>query len=95
VYADTIEDGRTGLIFRDPSELRQRLARLVADPAMARGLADAARAQVAGTRMLAYQIAARERWYRSLWARREELTRALFARVPELAETPAVLHANA
>jgi hypothetical protein len=36
--------------------------------------------------MLAYQVASRVAWYRSLWARREELTRKLLERMPELAE---------
>ncbi len=98
VYADTIEDGRTGLIFRDPGELQQRLARLVANPEYGRGLADAARGRIAGHRMLAYQMDDRAAWYRALWARREELNAALLARVPELARPlahpPAVLHAG-
>ena len=32
------------------------------------------------------QTAAREAWYRSLWERRQELTAALLARVPELVD---------
>ena len=95
VYADSIEDGRTGMIFRDPAELQQRLVRMLANPDQARGLADAARREVLGGRMLAYQLAARETWYRSLWARREELHAALLERVPELAQPSQVLHAEA
>ena len=91
VYAASIEDGRTGILFRDPEELRQRLLRLVAMPDLARGIADAARAHVAAKRMLAYQVAGRIAWYRSLWARRVELTRALVGRVPEL-ERAAATH---
>ena len=98
VYAGSIADGRTGLLFRDPGELQQRLARLVANPDFGRTLADAARGQIAGHRMLAYQMPERAAWYRSLWARREELTRDLLARVPELAhplaQPAAVLHAG-
>ena len=95
VYAGSIEDGRTGLIFRNAQELQQRLIRLVATPAAAKGLAEAARAHVLGTRMLAYQVSARETWYRDLWARREELNRKLLERVPELAQPVEVLHAEA
>jgi glycosyltransferase involved in cell wall biosynthesis len=93
VYADTIEDGRTGLLFHDAEELRDRLLRLVAMPDLARGLASAARSYVAGERMLAYQVAARMAWYRSLWARRVELTNALYSRLiglPELGAGMAV-----
>jgi hypothetical protein len=53
-------------------------------PELARGLGDAARAYVENERMLAYQVASRIAWYRSLWARREELTNALYARLLEL-----------
>jgi SAM-dependent methyltransferase len=88
VYADSIEDGRTGLLFHNVDELRDRLLRLVAMPELARGLGDAARHYVASERMLAYQVAPRIAWYRSLWARRAELNSALHARltdVPQLA----------
>jgi len=88
VYADSIEDGRTGLLFHTADELRDRLLRLVAMPELARDLGDAARHYVAGERMLAYQVAPRIAWYRSLWARRAELNSALHARlmdVPQLA----------
>jgi SAM-dependent methyltransferase len=84
VYADSIEDGRTGLLFHNADELRDRLLRLVAMPELAHGLGNAARSYVAGERMLAYQVAQRIAWYRSLWARRVELTNALYARMMEL-----------
>ena len=91
VYADTIEDGRTGLLFTDADSLRARLLHLIAMPELARALADAARDYVARERMLAYQVAARTAWYRSLWARREELTAALHVRVPGLLQVaPAI-----
>lgn len=76
VYGDSIEDGRTGLLFRDPAEFNARLLRLLAMPEMAREIGDAARQYVADERMLAYQVAPRIAWYRSLWARREALEEA-------------------
>ncbi len=84
VYAGTIQDGKTGMLFSNPAELRAGLLRLLAYPEATRKMADAARAYVAGERMLAYQVEARTQWYRSLWERRAELTEALKARVPEL-----------
>ncbi|MGH7041075.1 MAG: methyltransferase domain-containing protein [Acetobacteraceae bacterium] len=84
VYADAIDDGRTGLLFTDADSLRARLLHLIAMPELARALGEAARAYVAQERMLAYQVAPRNAWYRSLWTRREELTAALHARVPGL-----------
>jgi SAM-dependent methyltransferase len=83
VYGGSIEDGRTGLLFRDAEELRTRLLRLIAIPDTARGLGDAARGYVAAERMLAYQVAPRIAWYRSLWERREELEQARVARMAE------------
>jgi SAM-dependent methyltransferase len=85
VYAASLRDGETGALFRDAEELRRRLSDLVAYPDLARRLGDAARAYVIAERMLADQVAPRLAWYRDLWARREDLTRALLARVPELA----------
>ena len=76
VYGDSIDDGRTGLLFRDPMEFQANLLRLIAMPELARSLGDAARDYVARERMLAYQMAARTNWYRSLWNRREELEQA-------------------
>ena len=84
VYAGSIADGRTGLLFHNADELRDRLLRMVAMPELTRGLGDAARSYVAGERMLAYQVAQRIAWYRSLWARRVQLTSGLYSRMMEL-----------
>jgi SAM-dependent methyltransferase len=81
VYGNSIEDGRTGLVFRDPVEFHARLLRLLAMPELARDLGDAARRYVADERMLAYQVAPRIAWYRSLWARRDALEAARRVRV--------------
>lgn len=86
VYADSIEDGRTGLLFHNADELRDRLLRMVAMPDLARTIGGAARSYVAGERMLAYQVASRLAWYRSLWDRRVELTNALYSRLMGLPE---------
>lgn len=84
VYGAAIEDGRTGIVLRNPADLQRRLLALVANPALALTIGEAAREHVSRHRMLASQIAARAAWYRSLWARRLELHEALLARVPEL-----------
>jgi SAM-dependent methyltransferase len=81
VYGDSIVDGQTGFLFRDPQELRSRLMRLIVMPELARTIGDRARDYVARERMLAYQVKPRLDWYRSLWARREQLNAALSARV--------------
>jgi glycosyltransferase involved in cell wall biosynthesis len=81
VYRASIEDGRTGVLFEDAAELHDRLLRLLSMPDVSRAIAEAAREYVAQNRMLAYQVAARIAWYRSLWDRREELNAALQARL--------------
>lgn len=86
VYANSVDDGRTGLLFTTPDQLRQRLANLVANPEMALRIANEARAHIAANRMLAYQVTRRIAWYHSLWDRREALHAALLARLPQLAE---------
>ena len=81
VYGDSIVDGQTGYLFRDPQELRTRLMRLIVMPELAKAVGDRARDYVAGERMLAYQVKPRLDWYRSLWARRDILNAALRARM--------------
>lgn len=84
VYAASVKDGETGVLFRTPAELRGALLRLLAYPEATLKMANAARDYVARERMLAYQVEARAHWYRSLWDRREALNEALKTRVPEL-----------
>jgi glycosyltransferase involved in cell wall biosynthesis len=84
VYGDSIEEGRTGLLFGDADGLQRQLLRLVSDPGLGRALGDAARNYVMRHRMLAYQVARRADWYKSLWNRRETLHRELLARMPQL-----------
>jgi hypothetical protein len=88
VYAKVIEDGRTGLVFHSAEDLRQKLRFIIENRDAARAMADQAHDYVRHHRMLASQVASRLDWYRSLWARRDSLTRDLLARVPELAVRP-------
>jgi hypothetical protein len=60
------------------------LARLLDDPGLRRRMARAAWEYARDERMFAYQTRARADWYRSLWARRAELTDALVQRHPGL-----------
>jgi len=85
-YADTIVDGQTGIIFQSPEQLQHKLLRIVADPDVGRSIANSAREYVSRHRMLAYQVGRRIAWYQSIWARKNELTHAMLARVPELLE---------
>jgi SAM-dependent methyltransferase len=82
VYEGSIRHGETGLIVRSPDELLRSLRALLADPARARGMADAAHEWVKRERLHAHQVASRIAWYRGLWDRRAELDAALLQRVP-------------
>ncbi|WP_459674748.1 methyltransferase domain-containing protein [Acidisoma sp. 7E03] len=84
VYENAIEDGVTGLIFRSEADLYEKIIRLVTAPDLGLHIGNAARRMVAESRMQAYGVGARIRWYRSLLERRAELTEALYARVPDL-----------
>ena len=84
VYGESIDHGRTGLIFHTPQDLEFNLRAILANPDAARAMADAARSHVLATRMLNNQIQPRLDWYRELWQRRDVLTAALRARVPGL-----------
>jgi hypothetical protein len=84
VYADSIEHAKTGMIFHSPEDLQAQLRMILAEPDAARQMADEARRYVRAERMLAYQVAARRDWYRSLWQRRDGLTQVLYDRVPAL-----------
>ena len=93
VYGDSVVEGETGLIFRDPEELRVKLLTLLDNREGARQIGENARRYVMTDRMLAYQVEARISWYRTLWARREELTTALRVRLARDAATRPLLAA--
>ena len=87
VYADSIEDGATGMIFRSPEEFEARLARLIDDHALRRRIATAAHGHVRRGRLLTPAHAAdRVAWYRGLLDRKAELDAAVRAQVPWLFE---------
>lgn len=84
VYAGSLRHGETGLIVSDAESLGRELRALLAEPARALAMGEAARAWVRDERLLARQVAPRLDWYRGLWARRAALDAALVKRVPAL-----------
>jgi SAM-dependent methyltransferase len=85
VYAGSIRHGETGLIVPSPEAFAAELRDLLDAPERALAMAEAARAWVAGERLLHAQVAPRLAWYRDLWARRAELDAMLVRRVPAVA----------
>lgn len=84
VYGGSLEEGVTGRLFHTADGLRGVLETWRQDPGQVRAFGARGRAWVARERLTAQQVPQREEWYRSLWARREELTRQLLQRVPAL-----------
>jgi len=84
VYAQSIQDGKTGRLFTDPTQMTTILEEWIHNPSHARTLGQNAHDWVRNTRLIKHFTAKREDWYRDLWARREELTAKLYERVPEM-----------
>ena len=84
VYAETLRDGETGVLFTDAASFEDRLDRLLGDAAWRDRIRRAAHAYVRDHRMQAAQTGTRLAWYRDLVARRPALTEAIYQRVPDL-----------
>lgn len=91
VYAATVQHGENGLIAPRLQDWAPLLDQLVGDPALRLRLVQAARGQVAASRLFAHQTAARESWYRDLLARRDQLGQAVHDRSPALSQAIAAL----
>lgn len=85
VYARTLRDGETGLLFRTAEEFRSQLTRLIDDASWREGLRRAAWDYVARERRLEDHMAQRWAWLNDLYARRDALDAALLEREPDLA----------
>jgi len=88
VYAGTVADGRTGMLFDTADALERRLLTLIDDDAGRAAIARAAHDHVRRERLLSHHIADRLLWYKSLIADRARLDQELVARLPELADAP-------
>lgn len=86
VYGAAVRHGKTGMIYDSPKAFAKHLDSLIRDRRLRAKIRENAHEAVAQERMLWQQARARHDWYRSLVARRTELTEGLKARVPELFE---------
>ena len=84
VYADSVVDGETGLLYETPSEFAAGLDRLLHDAALRRSIRRQAWQWVGENRLLCRHYRERLAWYQSLRQRYDELTAAIGERVPEL-----------
>ena len=74
VYSKTIEEGRTGFIYRDDREFVTKLNLLVKNKNLRRMVADNAYAYVKRERLMSQHYMERLEWYRELLLRLPELT---------------------
>ena len=74
VYAKSIEEGRTGFIYRDDREFINKLNLLVKNKNLRRMVAESAYAYVRRERLMSQHYMERLEWYRELLTRLPELT---------------------
>ena len=74
VYSKTIEEGRTGFIYRDDREFVTKLNLLIRNKNLRRMVAEAAYAYVKRERLMSQHYMERLEWYRELLSRLPELT---------------------
>ena len=81
VYAATVRDGETGLIYHSPEEFAEKLDLLIARADLRRTLAENAYRYVAAHRLLDQHLGDYIAAYREMFERREELERERLRRV--------------
>lgn len=84
VYADSLRDGETGLLYETEAEFENHLSRLIEDATLRRRLSENAWDWVKENRLLSKHYRQRLEWYHSLYSRYDELTEAIRRRVPGL-----------
>ncbi|MEM6500488.1 MAG: methyltransferase domain-containing protein [Cyanobacteria bacterium P01_C01_bin.89] len=84
VYEESIEDGVTGLLFRNPEEFEARLNGLIENSQQRLELARRAYDWVKANRMQCLHFRDRYNWYCQLYDRLPELNDSLRRRVPEV-----------
>lgn len=84
VYAGSVRQGVTGILYETESQFRDGLEKLIEDIALRHTIVRNAHQWVEKNRMLSMHYRERLKWYESLFARYDELTDAIGTRVPEL-----------
>ncbi|WP_448563766.1 glycosyltransferase family protein [Trichothermofontia sp.] len=84
VYANSLVDGKTGLLYHSPAEFEEKLAQLIEQPSWRQTIADNAYQWVQQHRLLSQHYRERRNWYLQMLANRDRLTEDLKQRVPEL-----------
>ena len=88
IYAETMVDGETGMIFRNPEEFEAHLMRLIVEPETRAVLAGAAYDWVKENRLLSQHFLGRQKWYEHLLDNFKKLNDDLKQREPSLFSRP-------
>lgn len=86
VYADSLADGRTGMLFRSPEEFEHKLRFLIDNGAERAAIAGRARTWAAENRLMVQHYRKRHDWYLSMVARKPTLDAALSRQLDRLKE---------
>ena len=86
VYAETIDDGATGLIYRSVAEFQEKLSYLIENREARLTICRRAYDYVRDQRMLSHHAGARYQWYLTMLDRRGTLIEQIAARVPDIVE---------
>ena len=81
VYGDSVQDGKTGVLYRSPREFGDKLALLLQDGQRRRAIAGQAYQWVRDNRMLCRHYLKRLEWYQHLHANYDALTAEIYQRV--------------
>ena len=81
VYEQTVDDGKTGFIYRTPEEFGHKLDILIEDKARRTKMAEAAYQYVKTERLLSQHYEERLNWYRGLLSQRNTLDKSLDERL--------------
>jgi hypothetical protein len=84
VYATSLADGKSGVLYRSPDEFMVGLQRLIQERDLRDRLVQGARGQVSSTRMLADHYEKRHAWYLDLLGKADALRAEHRQRIPEL-----------
>ena len=84
VYAGSVRDGKTGLIYRSLEDFETKFDTLIGNPQLRQTLIDNAYEWVKKNRMLSGHYRQRRDWYLEMRDRLPELNAALRSRVPQL-----------
>ena len=84
VYSENFTDGVDASFFKDSKSLSNILTEWIIDPYKVRLIGRSAQKYVLENRLFCYQIDERREWYDELWSRKDDLTKSIYKREPDI-----------